>query len=145
MTVMINYFYSASSNAFYPDILEEDYVKSGTWPNDLVGVDGADYAAYSGAPPAGMMRGANADGTPCWVEIPPPTHEQLVEVAEQQKTALLAEATAVIAPLADAAAGGYIDDADKPKLAAWQRYRYELTKVDTGTAPVISWPVKPEV
>jgi hypothetical protein len=33
-----------------------------------------------------------------------------VAKAEQQKTALLAEASAIIAPLVDAQAGGYIDD-----------------------------------
>lgn len=65
--------------------------------------------------------------------------------SEQQKTALLAEATAIIAPLADAQAGGYIDDADVPHLTEWQRYRYKLTKVDTSTAPDITLPLKPEV
>ncbi|MBV8044485.1 tail fiber assembly protein [Pluralibacter sp.] len=78
-----------------------------------------------------------------WVTDTSAQHAAEVDAAEQQKTALLAEASAVIVPLSDAAAGGYIDDADKPKLAAWQRYRYGLTKVDTSTAPAISWPVKP--
>ena len=68
-----------------------------------------------------------------------------VAEAEQQKSALLAEATAIIAPLSDAQAGGYIDDADVPRLAEWQRYRYKLTKVDTSTAPYITLPPKPEV
>lgn len=72
-------------------------------------------------------------------------HEAVVTEAEQTKTALLAEATAIIAPLADAQAGGYIDDADLPRLAEWQRYRYQLTKVDTSTAPNINLPPKPEV
>ncbi|EJK5917512.1 tail fiber assembly protein [Escherichia coli] len=80
-----------------------------------------------------------------WVTDSEAQHAADVAEAEQQKTALLAEATVFIAPLADAAAGGYIDDADKPKLAAWQRYRYELTKVDTSTAPGITFPPKPEV
>ncbi|WHM95548.1 tail fiber assembly protein [Citrobacter freundii] len=68
-----------------------------------------------------------------------------VAEAEQQKNALLAEAMAIIAPLADAQAGGYIDDADVPRLAEWQRYRYKLTKVDTSTAPAFTLPPKPEV
>ncbi|EOF7608125.1 tail fiber assembly protein [Citrobacter freundii] len=72
-------------------------------------------------------------------------HAADVMAAEQTKTALLAEATAIIAPLADAQAGGYIDDADVPRLAEWQRYRYKLTKVDTSTAPDITLPPKPEV
>ncbi|SUQ07562.1 Caudovirales tail fibre assembly protein [Yokenella regensburgei] len=72
-------------------------------------------------------------------------HAADVMAAEQMKTALLAEATTIIAPLADAQAGGYIDDADVPRLGEWQRYRYKLTKVDTSTAPVITLPPKPEV
>ncbi|MCD1124990.1 tail fiber assembly protein [Jinshanibacter sp. LJY008] len=72
-------------------------------------------------------------------------HEAAVTEAEQTKTALLAEATAIIAPLADAQAGGYIDDADVTRLTEWQRYRYRLTKVDTSTAPGITFPPKPEV
>ncbi|EJJ4035043.1 tail fiber assembly protein [Salmonella enterica] len=72
-------------------------------------------------------------------------HAADVAEAERQKNALLAEATAIIAPLADAQAGGYIDDADVPRLAEWQRYRYKLTKVETSTAPAITFPPKPEV
>jgi hypothetical protein len=68
-----------------------------------------------------------------------------VAEAERRKNALLAEATAIITPLADAQAGGYIDDADVSRLAEWQRYRYKLTKVDTSTAPEISWPEPPAV
>ncbi|HAS1205264.1 TPA: tail fiber assembly protein [Enterobacter cloacae] len=80
-----------------------------------------------------------------WVADTKALHEAAVTEAEQMKTALLAEATATIAPLADAQAGGYIDDADIPRLAEWQRYRYKLTKVDTSNAPNITLPPKPGV
>ncbi|HCH0659898.1 TPA: tail fiber assembly protein [Enterobacter asburiae] len=80
-----------------------------------------------------------------WVTDTTARHTADVMAAEQMKAVLLAEATAIIAPLADAQAGGYIDDADMPRLAEWQRYRYKLTKVDTSTAPEINLPPKPEV
>lgn len=80
-----------------------------------------------------------------WITDTKEKHAADVAKAEQQKTALLAEASAIIAPLADAQAGGYIDDADVSRLAEWQRYRYKLTKVDTSTAPDITLPPKPEV
>lgn len=80
-----------------------------------------------------------------WVTDSKAQHAADVMAAEQTKTALLAEATAIIAPLADAQAGGYIDDADVLRLGEWQRYRYKLTKVDTSTAPAITFPPKPEV
>ncbi|WP_039029563.1 tail fiber assembly protein [Leclercia adecarboxylata] len=80
-----------------------------------------------------------------WITDSKAQHAADVAEAERQKTALLAEAAEVIAPLADAQAGGYIDDADVPRLAEWQRYRYKLTKVDTSTAPEINLPPKPEM
>ncbi|MBS7443220.1 tail fiber assembly protein [Enterobacter sp. 120016] len=80
-----------------------------------------------------------------WITDAKAKHSADVEKAEQQKTALLAEASAIIAPLADALAGGYIDDADIPRLTEWQRYRYKLTKVDIDTAPNLHLPPKPEV
>ncbi|MCI1670723.1 MAG: tail fiber assembly protein [Citrobacter freundii] len=72
---------------------------------------------------------------------PPVPPEQAVEQANNQKSALLAAASAVIAPLKDALDGGYIDEEDQPLLLAWQKYRYELTRVDPAN-PV--WPAKPE-
>ncbi|TDP19411.1 virus tail fiber assembly protein lambda gpK [Enterobacter sp. AG326] len=80
-----------------------------------------------------------------WVTDTTARHAADVMAAEQMKAVLLAEATAIIAPLADAQARGYIDDADMPRLAEWQRYRYKLNKVDTSTAPEINLPPKPEV
>lgn len=80
-----------------------------------------------------------------WITDAKAKHSADVVKAEQQKTALLAEASAIIAPLVDAQAGGYIDDADIPRLTEWQRYRYKLTKVDTDTAPNLNLPPKPEV
>lgn len=79
-----------------------------------------------------------------WVTDTKALHTADVAEAEQKKSALLTEATAIIAPLADAQTGGYIDNADLPRLAEWQRYRYKLTKVDTSTASDISWPPRPE-
>ncbi|HCM9498378.1 TPA: tail fiber assembly protein [Enterobacter asburiae] len=80
-----------------------------------------------------------------WLTDQKAQHDADVMAAEQTKAVLLAEATAIIAPLADAEAGGYIEDADVPHLAEWRRYRYKLTKVDTSTAPDITIPPKPEV
>ena len=80
-----------------------------------------------------------------WITDVKAKHSADVAKAEQQKTALLAEASAIIAPLVDAQAGGYIDDKDIPRLTEWQRYRYKLTKVDTDTAPNLNLPPKPEV
>ncbi|MGD7786657.1 tail fiber assembly protein, partial [Escherichia coli] len=99
----------------------------------------------SGTPPEGKTRGPDVNGKPSWIDVQPPSKKEQIIAADFQKSTLLAEATAIIAPLADAQAGGYIDDVDVPRLAEWQRYRYKLTKVDTSTAPDITFPPKPEV
>ncbi|WP_145592108.1 tail fiber assembly protein [Yersinia rochesterensis] len=74
---------------------------------------------------------------------PPPTLEELILLAQHKKAELIAEAAEVIDPMRDAKDGGYIDDEDIPRLAAWQKYRYGLTKVDVSNAPDIEWPVAP--
>lgn len=141
---MDKYLYDARTNAFYPLSLESEYQASGLWPAAGVMVDEKVFTQYQ-SPPSGKVRIAGKDGYPAWGDIQPPSQEEHVAAAKYHKAALLAEASAVITPLADASAGGYIDDADQPRLAAWQRYRYELTKVDISTAPDITWPVKPAV
>jgi hypothetical protein len=138
---MINYFYSGSVNAFYPEDLREAYELAGTWPDDAIHVEPCVADEFMQMSPAGKWRMADDDGFPAWGDIPPLTQEQITESALQKKTILISEASVAIAPLKDASEGGYIDDADNPKLAAWQKYRYELTKVDPEK-PV--WPTKPE-
>lgn len=134
--------YAYAENNFYPFTLKNVYESAGSWPAEFVEVGEDEFKSFSGAPPTGKMRGADSKGLPCWVDIPPPTQEELSVAAEKKKSVLLAEASAIIAPLRDASDGGYIDDADKPKLTAWQKYRYELTKVDPAN-PI--WPDKPAV
>ncbi|RZN54919.1 tail fiber assembly protein [Escherichia sp. E10V10] len=139
---MRTYRYDAITNAFYPYELQNEYEQAGMWPESGHDVNEDIFQQFIN-PPAGKVRVAGNDGMPAWGDIPPPAHDELVAVADVKKAALLAEASVVIAPLADALAGGYIDDADVPRLAAWQKYRYALTKVDTSTAPDITWPLQP--
>lgn len=75
-----------------------------------------------------------------WVTDASEQNESLTLSNTQKKAALILEASSYIAPLVDARDGGYIDDADVPVLAAWQKYRYALTKVDPAK-PV--WPELP--
>lgn len=74
-----------------------------------------------------------------WVTDHAAMNAAAVAEADVRKTALITSASAIIAPLADAAAGGYIDEANKSQLAAWQKYRYQLTKVDITAAEIV-WP-----
>ena len=63
--------YSASKNAFYADQFKEDYKRSGKWPSDAIAVSDEEHATYGlSQPPAGKQRGGDADGRPCWVDLP---------------------------------------------------------------------------
>lgn len=64
--------------------------------------------------------------------------------AEQQKSALLAEAQSTISLWQTELQLGIISDGDKASLIAWMKYIQALNVVDTSTAPDIDWPVKPE-
>lgn len=72
---------------------------------------------------------------------PPLTQEQTAQQVEAERKQLISDAAFVINPLRDALDGGYITEDDKPRLTVWQRYRYDLTKVDSAK-PV--WPPKPK-
>ncbi|MFS7385152.1 tail fiber assembly protein [Rahnella inusitata] len=67
-----------------------------------------------------------------------------IEVAALQKSTLLSQAAAAIAPLQDAVD---VDDATDDELAslkAWKQYRVALNRLDLAAAPDIDWPAVPE-
>lgn len=70
-----------------------------------------------------------------------PVPVDYVALAELEKQRLLAEATAVIAPLQDAVDFGDATDEEAGKLTAWKKYRIMVNRVDTSN-PV--WPATPE-
>ncbi len=76
------------------------------------------------------MTVAGNDGLPEWSEISSRTSEELEADVLSRKAALIVQATQIIDPLKDALDGGYIDEEDKSKLVAWQKYRHALTKID---------------
>ncbi|MCE8027555.1 hypothetical protein HOP54_02475 [Halomonas daqingensis] len=70
--------YSANTDAFYADALRAAYDRAGTWPVDAVEVSEEEWQTYGrGLPPEGYQRGADADGRPTWVPIPPQPLEDL--------------------------------------------------------------------
>lgn len=137
------YIYSAKTNMFYPEELRDDYVDAGSWPEDGMEVDDANFAKFTSPPPDGQMRIAGADGLPAWGDKPSPTQEQLVQQTENQKTALLNEASNVTADWRVELSLGIISDEDKASLTAWVQYVKALKAVDTSAAPSIIWPTPP--
>lgn len=138
---MTTYSFSPSRLAFYANGLRKThYEPLNAWPDDAEAItDDVAQVYMTTRIPSGKMLGTE-NRMPAWVDIPPPTSEELFAAATAKKQELLTVASHYIAPLKDALDGGYIDDVDKPKLTAWQKYRYDLTKVDAAK-PV--WPEKP--
>jgi len=64
-------------------------------------------------------------------------------IASSRLAAEMDEANRTIAPLQDAVDIGIATDAEIARLAEWKRYRVELSRIDSGNAPKIEWPIKP--
>lgn len=79
-----------------------------------------------------------------WVTDTEAQHAAGVEVAEQQKAVLLAEAQTTISLWQTELQLGIISDEDKASLISWMKYIKAVQAVDTSKAPDITWPEKPE-
>ncbi|OCQ51692.1 Caudovirales tail fiber assembly protein [Photorhabdus australis subsp. thailandensis] len=138
-----NYVFSASNKAFYPLSLQQDYIETGSWPNDPVSVTDDIFNEFSGIPPTGKIRSSGKDGLPCWEDIPPPTKEELISIAEIQRKQFISLANKEITPLADAVELDIATDEEILSLKEWKKYRVMLNRVDTSKAPDIDWPIAP--
>ncbi|MDH2369479.1 tail fiber assembly protein [Providencia rettgeri] len=140
----MNYYYSATMNAFYPVLMKQNYIDAGSFPDDAKEIeDNIFYQFSTGIPPLGKMRIAGDDGLPTWADIPPPTQEELIQHAEVEKQTRLQEASKTIAPLQDAADLGIAMVDETTALKEWKKYRVLLNRVDTSAAPDIKWPEEP--
>lgn len=68
-----------------------------------------------------------------------PTEEEFITI----KHSLINYATQKIAPLQDAIDLDIATDDEKARLLAWKKYRVLVNRVDTSTAPDITWPDEP--
>jgi len=111
--------FSAQANNFFPDDLRAAYEATGTWPADAVKVTEEEYATYGqGNPPAGYRRGADANGHPTWVEIPP---EPAADRRARQLTAI--DTAAGAARMRYVSAGQLIEEEYRQALTAVQQWR----------------------
>ncbi|EYU15783.1 tail fiber assembly protein [Photorhabdus aegyptia] len=138
-----NYVFSALNKSFYPLLLQQNYIESGSWPNDPLPVTDDIFNEFSGIPPIGKILSSGENGLPCWEDIPPPTKEELIFIAESQKTQFISLANEKITPLSDAVELDIATDEEMLLLKEWKKYRVMLNRVDTSNAPEIDWPIKP--
>lgn len=142
---MNNYVFSASTLAFYALALKDEYINAESWPEDGLEVSDEIYQRYSAQPPEGKMRGSGAKGYPEWIDIPPPSHEELVSIADAEKQSQIDSANAYMnsKQWPGKAAMGRLNDDEKSQYSTWLDYLDELEVVDTSKAPDINWPQEP--
>ena len=77
---------------------------------------------------------------------PQPTHEQLIQAAENERQRLLSAADAIMLDWRTELMLGEISDANRAKLSAWLLYKNQVKAVDVTTDPEhVNWPVIPEL
>lgn len=78
-----------------------------------------------------------------WVTDTAKQKAELVAQADAKKQSLISEATREINILADAVEFGMATPEEEARYTALRKYRVELNRVDTSSAPDITWPQKP--
>ncbi|ASG41950.1 tail fiber assembly protein [Enterobacter roggenkampii] len=141
----MKYAFSPSLNQFYSIDQKQLYINAGSWPDDASDVSDDIFNEYSSTPPEGKIRGVD-NGMPVWVDVPPPTTEQLVSQAELKRQELIDEAMQSISVIQlKLQAGRKLTTAETTKLNAALDYIDAVTATDTSTAPDVKWPERPAV
>lgn len=131
--------YSKSASGFFP--FDHPAI-----PDDAVGIEDAYYYELLDGQSAGKVITGDKKGYPVLADPPPPSKEELAEIALGQRDRVLATAALRIAPLQDAVD---LDDASDEEVAAlkkWKQYRVALNRLqDQEKFPSeINWPVAPD-
>jgi len=142
---MNNYIYSPSQNMIIPVALKQFYVDAGSWPNDPVEITDETAEEYCQQFPQGKTLSHDDNNQPCWIDLPPPTHEEEVAAADAQKQQLIDQANAYMnsKQWPGKAALGRLKGDELAQYSAWLDYLDALEAVDTSSAPDIEWPTAP--
>ncbi|EOD3175800.1 tail fiber assembly protein [Citrobacter freundii] len=142
---MMEFGYSKTTNAFYDMSRKDLFIEAGTWPGDVVEVEQNIADEFMQTPPSGKLRVSGDDGLPAWGDIPPPTRDKLIAIAENERQRLLAYADVVMLDWRTELMLGEISDTNRAKLSAWLAYKNEVKEVDVTIDPEnVIWPVPPE-
>ncbi|MGL5280726.1 MAG: tail fiber assembly protein [Plesiomonas shigelloides] len=142
--IEMTYFFSSSTNAFYPSELKDSYVSANSWPLDAVEVSDEAAEKFMGEPPTGQVRAGDSNGMPTWIPSPPPSSDELVGMAEEKKANLQRESEDAIKPLERAKSLGIATPQELSLLTEWEKYSVYLMRVDTSKPDQIVWPTKPQ-
>nr|WP_316390230.1 tail fiber assembly protein [Citrobacter farmeri] len=120
----------------------EDGSYGDSLPSDLTELSEEETRSYWKVSPPDNKKLGSENGRPAWVDIPPRTAEELIAMAELERSSLRAIADAEIVWRQDAVDAGIATDEETASLVEWKKYRVLLMRVDTA-APDINWPLHP--
>ncbi|EMV1614669.1 tail fiber assembly protein [Enterobacter hormaechei] len=143
---MSEYIYSAKNNAFYPVDMMDDYVAAGSWPDDGKEVSKECFLEFTSVAHTDKYRVAGDDGFPAWEQVPAPTKEQLIAIAEAEKMRLigLANANINVKQWPGKAAIGRLKGDELAQYNLWLDYLDALDVVDTSKGLNTIWPIPPQ-
>ena len=134
-------YFSKSTNGFYTDEIHGEAI-----PADAVEITEEQHAELLAGQSTGKIITSDADGNPVLQDPPAPTDDELAASAKVTISNELAYAANVMGPLLDLESLGELTDAEKTSLAAWRKYRIDVSRVpqQAGYPKTINWPVRPE-
>ena len=143
---MMSYYFSPSKNLFYFGDSKDSYIKTGQWADDCEPVEDDVVREFTALAPAGKIRGV-VKGKPAWVDIPPPTQEELVAAANVEKQNRIDSANDYMnsKQWPGKAAIGRLKGNELAEYNLWLDYLDALEALDTSSEPQIEWPTQPAV
>lgn len=137
--------YAYANGSFYPLSMRDMYEAAGSWPAVYAEVNDSVFAEFSVIPPEGKMRGTGDDGLPVWIDVPPPTQDELIAIAEAEKQRLIDEVNAHMnsKQWPGKAAIGRLKGVDLEQYGIWLDYLDALEAVDISSGPDINFPTPP--
>lgn len=135
--------YSKEVDAFY--FLDEEvaYRESGFWQDDIIPVSDEIWREFVREAPPGKKRGADTNGHPCWIDLPPLSEDECRRQHLIIKKEKLNETIEEIRKLEVISAITKLTSSDYEKLAEWKNYLQKIYNVSPEETDFI-WPKKPE-
>lgn len=146
-------FYSASKTGFYPLNLKTSYQLAGTWPSDAIELTDTESNTYwKQHPPEGKKLGADANGRPLWVDIPPPSAEQqaILDKRQAKQTGELYASTGITVPFTNEVANGllqiksgFADAAELVAIGGMTQAEYDALSANLEISATVKLPLTP--
>ncbi|NNS07351.1 tail fiber assembly protein [Erwinia sp. JH02] len=137
------FYFSASKLGFYRESQKESYQQPDSWPSDLIEITEEKRDELLKGNGEGSVISADKDGYPVLIPPPLPTKDEYISLAKAEKASRQADAQIAIAPLQNAVDIDDATDAEIALLKKWKQYSVAVNRIDTSTAPDITWAIPP--